>query len=104
MDAVLSPASSIFRRESRLFISPASSLTSPTATENTSTYINRVEYYTYGYLGSTKEISNRYCFRSSVADPNPGSGKDKKSGSGSEMNNPDHISESLEIIFLGLKY
>jgi hypothetical protein len=27
----------------------------------------------------------------------------KKSGSGSEMNNPDHISESLETIF-GLKY
>jgi hypothetical protein len=29
---------------------------------------------------------------------------DKKSGSGSGMNNPDHISESLETIFLGLKY
>jgi hypothetical protein len=27
----------------------------------------------------------------------------KKSGSGSGMNNPDHISESLETIF-GLKY
>ncbi len=25
-------------------------------------------------------------------------------GSGSGMNNPDHISESLETIFLGLKY
>jgi hypothetical protein len=28
-----------------------------------------------------------------------GSGMGKKSGSGSEMNNPDHISESLETIF-----
>ncbi len=33
----------------------------------------------------------------------PGSGMDKKSGSGSGMNNPDHISKSLETIF-GLKY
>ncbi len=48
----------------------------------------------------------------SVADPDPGSGAfltpgsgmGKKSGSGSEMSNPDHISERLEIIFLGLKY
>jgi hypothetical protein len=45
----------------------------------------------------------------SVADPGsdafltPGSGMGKKSGSGSGMNNPDHISESLETIF-GLKY
>jgi hypothetical protein len=28
----------------------------------------------------------------------------KKSESGSRLNNPDHISESLETIFLGLKY
>jgi hypothetical protein len=28
----------------------------------------------------------------------------KKSVSGSRMNNPDHISESLETIFWGLKY
>jgi hypothetical protein len=28
----------------------------------------------------------------------------KKSGSGSVMNNPDHISESLETIFFVLKY
>jgi hypothetical protein len=27
-----------------------------------------------------------------------------KSGSGSGMNNPDHISESLETFFIGLKY
>jgi hypothetical protein len=53
------------------------------------------------------------CNRSSVADPDPGSGAFltpgsriwdpgwvKKSGSGSGMNNPDHISESLETIFL----
>jgi hypothetical protein len=32
------------------------------------------------------------------------SGMGKKSGSGSGMNNPDHISQSLEIIFFGLKY
>ncbi len=31
----------------------------------------------------------------------PGSGMGKKPGSKSEMNNPDHISESLETIFLG---
>jgi hypothetical protein len=35
----------------------------------------------------------------SVADPDPGSGVGKKSGSESGMNNPDHISESLETIF-----
>ncbi len=44
---------------------------------------------------------------SSVEDPDPGSpgailtpdsGMGKKSGSGSGMNNPDHISESLETI------
>jgi hypothetical protein len=34
---------------------------------------------------------------SSVADPGSGSGMGKKSGSG--MNNPDHISESLKTIF-----
>jgi hypothetical protein len=32
----------------------------------------------------------------------PGFGIGKKSGSG--MNNPDHISESVEIIFGGFKY
>jgi hypothetical protein len=47
----------------------------------------------------------------SVADPDPGSGAFltpgsgtrmvKKSGSGSGMNNPDHISESSKNIFLG---
>jgi len=44
----------------------------------------------------------------SVADPDPGircfltpgSGMDKQSGSGSGMNNRDHISESLENNFL----
>jgi hypothetical protein len=30
----------------------------------------------------------------------PGSGMGKKSGSGSGMNNPDHISESLKFFFL----
>ncbi len=34
----------------------------------------------------------------------PGSGMGKKSGSKSEMNNPDHVSESLETIFFGLKF
>jgi hypothetical protein len=45
--------------------------------------------------------------RSSVEDPDSGSGAfltlgsgmGKKSGSGSGVNNPDHISESLEYIF-----
>jgi hypothetical protein len=36
---------------------------------------------------------------SSVADPDPGTGIGKKSGSESGKNNPDHISESLESIF-----
>jgi hypothetical protein len=31
----------------------------------------------------------------------PGSGMGKKSRSGSEKNNPDHVSESLETIFGG---
>jgi hypothetical protein len=31
-------------------------------------------------------------------------GKIKKSGSGSGMNNPDHISESIETIFWVLKF
>jgi hypothetical protein len=38
----------------------------------------------------------------SVADPDPVSGAFLTSGSG--INNPDHIAESLETIFLGLKY
>jgi hypothetical protein len=39
---------------------------------------------------------------SGVFDPGPGSEMGKKSGSGSGMNNPNHISESIETIF-GLK-
>jgi hypothetical protein len=39
-------------------------------------------------------------FDFNVADPDPGSGMGKKSGSGSRMNNPDHISERLETIFV----
>ncbi len=39
-----------------------------------------------------------------IRDSDPWSGMGKKSGSGSEMNNPDHISESLKNYFLGLKY
>jgi hypothetical protein len=48
-----------------------------------------------------------FCFLPySVADPDPGSGAfltpgsgmGKKSGTGSGMNNPDHISESLETL------
>ncbi len=35
-----------------------------------------------------------------IRDPVPFSGMGKKSGSGSGMNNPDHISESLENNFL----
>jgi hypothetical protein len=33
----------------------------------------------------------------------PGSGMGKKSGSGSGMHNPDHILESLETNFVGIK-
>ncbi len=54
----------------------------------------------------TDEVSSSYAgavLRIRILDPVPfcpldlGSGMGKKSGS--EMNNPDHISESLEIIF-----
>jgi hypothetical protein len=37
--------------------------------------------------------------RDSIAHPDPESGMGKKSGSGSGMNNPDHISESFEKVF-----
>jgi hypothetical protein len=55
---------------------------------------------------SIKSSSALIC---SVADPDPGSGffltpgsgKIKKSGFGSGMNNPDHISESIETFFFG---
>jgi hypothetical protein len=48
----------------------------------------------------------------SVADPDPesgafltpGSGMSKKSGFGSGMNNPDHISEGFKNKFFGLEY
>jgi hypothetical protein len=51
-----------------------------------------------------------YFMEGSVADADPGSGVflttgsgiGKKSGYGSAMNSPDHISESLETNFLGL--
>jgi hypothetical protein len=38
---------------------------------------------------------------SSVSDPDPGSGAFLTPGSESGMNNPDHISESLETFFWG---
>ncbi len=66
------------------------------------------------WTGLTKSVERGYpnanlvpWESSSVADPDPGSGAfltpgsgmAKKSGSGSGMNNPDHISESLKTIF-----
>jgi hypothetical protein len=45
------------------------------------------------------DMVNLYTIPSSVADPDPGSGDFLTPGSG--MNNPDHIYESLETIFLG---
>ncbi len=49
----------------------------------------------------------RNMLRIRIRDPVPfltlGSGMGKKSGSGSKMNNPDHISERLGINILGLK-
>jgi hypothetical protein len=39
--------------------------------------------------------------KTSVANPDPGSGMGKKSGSGSGKINPCHVSESIEINFLG---
>ncbi len=58
---------------------------------------------------SANNLATQLCTVSSVADPDPGSGAfltpgpgmGKKSVSGSVMNNRDHISESLETIFLG---
>jgi hypothetical protein len=58
---------------------------------------------------------NNTKIRSSVADPNPGSGafltpgsgmgrESQHSDPGSGMNNPDHNFSSLESIFWGLKY
>jgi hypothetical protein len=59
-----------------------------------------------GYLCLLKcFFLSRFLLPYSVADPGSGafltlgSGIDIKSGSGSGMNNPDHISESLETIF-----
>jgi hypothetical protein len=63
------------------------------------------------YVKATdKKQAKSFCqllAETSVADPDPGSstfltprsGMGKKSGSGSGMNNLDHISESLETIF-----
>jgi len=60
------------------------------------------QFFNYGSEALTTEV---YKYSSSVADPNPGSGDffpfsemGKKSRSGSGMNNPDHISESLKTI------
>jgi hypothetical protein len=66
-----------------------------------------------GYVCRKVDISNSPRFnpvlRIRILDPvpfgplDPGSGMAEKSGSGSGMNKPDHISESLETI-LGFKY
>ncbi len=59
------------------------------------------------FEGDAKYGLNTFIGIPSVADPEsgafwtPGSGMGKKSGSGSGMNNPNHIFESLETIFLG---
>jgi len=50
-----------------------------------------------------KLINLHQCCRSGIAYLTHGFGIDKNSGSGSGMNNPDHVSKSLETIF-GLKY
>jgi hypothetical protein len=52
-------------------------------------------------LGGGIIIDDRV-FQTVLRDPDPGSGTFLTPGSGSGMNNPDHISESLETIF-GLK-
>jgi hypothetical protein len=81
-----------------------------------------IPYYRWvSILGLYKVHSIPFCllilksqaFASTIMVPDPGSGvflipisgirKGKKSGSGSGMNNPDHISENLETIY-GLKY
>jgi hypothetical protein len=63
-----------------------------------------VKYYTYGWNDPFPFRANamirtvlqiRYLFDPWIRDPGMG----KKSGSGSGMNYPDHISESLETIF-----
>jgi hypothetical protein len=54
----------------------------------------------------SKELSKNTLPKTSVANPDPGYGiqdpgweKNQDPGCGSGMNNPDHISESLETIF-----
>jgi hypothetical protein len=49
-----------------------------------------------GFLKGGNALANIQCCRSGTF-LTPGSGMGKKSGSG--MNNPDHVSESLETIF-----
>ncbi len=59
-----------------------------------------------GSIGQRHGSPDPYPYQN-VAHPDPGSGAffdpgmGKKSGSGSRMNNLDHISESLETIFWG---
>ncbi len=63
---------------------------------------HRISCCPAGRIGSIESCCGSI---TSVADPGsgafltPGSGIGKKSGSGYGMNNPDHISESLETIF-----
>jgi hypothetical protein len=86
---------------------------SPTEkTENQSvTYSCSMKVLLCQSYGIPRYFKFKIYLTSSVADPDPGSGAfltldpgsgmGKKSGSGSVMNNPDHISYSLETIFWG---
>ncbi len=51
-----------------------------------------------GTRAREKKITQKVYLKNRVANPDPGSGIGKKSGSEFGMNNPDHISESLETI------
>jgi hypothetical protein len=63
--------------------------------------IFRCEYYLTLCCGSRSSVPFLPLDPESGAFLAPGSGIGKKSGSGSGINIPDHISESLEILFSG---
>ncbi len=73
-----------------------------------STHFNVTENYEIRPTGEYRRIGLfPTVLRIRIRDPvplgplDPGSGMGEKSGPGSGMNNPDHISESLETIFGG---
>ncbi len=62
-------------------------------------YAPATGYFRYKHFIHFTVIPTQCCGSGFGAFLTPGSGMGKKSGSGSTMNNPDHISESLKTIF-----